>query len=65
MTPALKANLVISLAMGSFVAFIAHLLGSSVWWLWGVVFAVLECFVVSIAQVAALSDYDDTTDPTF
>lgn len=63
MTPALKANLVISLAMGSFVAFIAHLLGSSVWWLWGLVIAVMEFVAIGVCQVASISD--DTTDSEF
>ena len=51
MNDPLKANLVISGVMGAIVAGIAALLGSEIWWLFGLIFAGLEFVAIAVVQV--------------
>lgn len=53
----LIANLAISAVQGAAVAGITALLGSSVWWLWGICFAALTFVIIGTAQVATLDEY--------
>ena len=53
MSSAGKANLMLSALMGTAVAGIAALLGSSVWWLWGGLFGLLESMAIGVCQIAA------------
>lgn len=56
MNAAAKANVVISLLEGAMVAGIAALLGSPVWWLWGLCFA--GCASMGLACVQIASEID-------
>lgn len=52
MTYAGKVNLVLSVVQGLMVAGIAALLGSGVWWLWGLAFAGVTCVGLACVQIA-------------
>jgi hypothetical protein len=58
MSAAAKANLVVSGVMGVLGAGATLLLGSGVWWLWGLVFFAASSTAVACAQIAALEDGD-------
>ena len=49
----LKANLVLSGLQGAMVAGITALLGSSVWWLWGLAFAACSFVAIGCVQVGS------------
>jgi len=57
------ANIIISITQGLLVAGITLLLGSSLWWLWGCVFAAVTSVSLACVQVASQVDternYDD------
>ena len=50
---ALKVSVALSIAEGAIVAAIAALLGSSVWWLWGIVFAFVAFVILACVQIAS------------
>jgi hypothetical protein len=48
-----KANLVLSVVQGVMVAGITALLGSSVWWLWGLAWAAFAFVAIGCVQVGS------------
>lgn len=60
---ACKANLIISALLGLLAAFMTRWLGSTVWWLWGIVWALLTFTAIAACQLASISD--STTDTEY